>query len=415
MKQDRVVLSVLACYLACIYYAKRRRRSYMQQKVDEALEARHSRCTASGDAPKGSVWRVHNLITALDLEFESWWSMSSRGLFLTYAIPTISSVLYKTGGFERETARRYADMELLIREFNENAVDGTEVINDDMVVNFAGQPERAKRALQRVNAIHQQYKSMITYNDMVYTWSVFACTPARWMESRWSVRPLSAGEKECIYFHWLDIGRLLNLQVDKQFRNWDEIMAFKTAYETKHMRPTKSNAVVASSTIDYFIDGFFQYQWMRALSRPLVFQVMSCLQENSAHAEALGLPPANPVLYAVIDAFLTMRALVWRFLFPPPLAFTQDRLTAKEATSFSVGKGCPMTKNLYYPARALDFNNTTYKPLACPVVKRQQLGATPLDQAPDGGYALEDMGPPSVRKGWLCEKPVYLGHPPESE
>ena len=74
-----------------------------------------------------------------------------------------------------------------------------------------------------------------------------------------------------------------------------------------------------------------------------------------------------------------------------------------------------MTKNLYYPARALDFNNTTYKPLACPVVKRQQLGATPLDQAPDGGYALEDMGPPSVRKGWLCEKPVYLGHPPESE
>jgi hypothetical protein len=37
-----------------------------------------------------------------------------------YAIPSISNVLVATGGFQRNVKRRYADMELLIREFNEN-------------------------------------------------------------------------------------------------------------------------------------------------------------------------------------------------------------------------------------------------------------------------------------------------------
>ena len=181
------------------------------------------------------------------------------------------------------------------------------------------------------------------------------------------------------------------------------------------MRPNKSNTVVASSTIDYFINGFFRFQWMRKWIRPVVYQTMSCLQENPAHAEALGLPPANPVFRVVIDVLFTLRAFVWRHFIPPAPAFFQDRLTAREATTFSVGNGCPMTKNLYYPSRALDFNNATYKPLSCPMAPRGQAEAYPtLDKAPDGGYALEDMGPPSVRKGWLCEKPVYLGHPPDS-
>ena len=46
-------------------------------------------------------------------------------------------------------------MELLIREFNECAVDGTEA--------FGGQPARAKKALLRLNAIHAKYSNVITY------------------------------------------------------------------------------------------------------------------------------------------------------------------------------------------------------------------------------------------------------------
>ena len=59
------------------------------------------------------------------------------------------------GGFNKDVERRYADMELLIREFNESAVDGTEA--------YGGQPARAKKALLRLNAIHAKYSNIITY------------------------------------------------------------------------------------------------------------------------------------------------------------------------------------------------------------------------------------------------------------
>lgn len=407
-----IFLSCIIAYLGLVRFARWRRDAYMEATASLALRKRRNKESEGiHNDSKGSTWRVHNVLTALELEFEAWLSMSSRGLFLTYAIPSISGVLFKTGGFEKETARRYADMEILIREFNENAVDGTEFINDSMVANFAGQPERAKTALFRINAIHQKYKSVIKYEDMIYVWSVFACTPARWMESRWSVRPLTADEKECIYHHWIDIGKLMNLQVDTQFNNWDEIMDYKKNFEKKHMRPTKSNFVVASSTIEYFLVGVLPSAWMRNLFRPIVLQLMSCLQDDPSHALALGLPKANPFLLFILDVLLTFRALAVRWLLPPTPAFMQDRLTGKSPTVFTMhtdnksGSGCPM-KSIFYPARTLDFNNTTYIPL-----KISPTGGTGVETVPEGGYSLEDMGPPSVKKGYLCEKPVYLGHP----
>ncbi len=78
--------------------------------------------------PEGNIWRVHNLITGLEAAFETHASIATRGLLLSYTIHSISGPLIKTGGFRRDIQRRYADMELLIREFNENAVDGDPLI-----------------------------------------------------------------------------------------------------------------------------------------------------------------------------------------------------------------------------------------------------------------------------------------------
>ena len=71
-------------------------------------------------------------------------------------------------------------MELLIREFNENAIDGTEAWN--------GNPERAQKAIRRLNAIHSQYGKLILYRDMLYVLTVFMCTPSLWSQTRWSAR-----------------------------------------------------------------------------------------------------------------------------------------------------------------------------------------------------------------------------------
>ena len=124
-------------YVIVVQLLRRWRKAYLHELVEDALNG------------TGSVWRVHNVLTANELQFEAMLSMSVRGLLSTYAIPTISGVLLQTGGFSRDVRRRYADMELLIREFNENAADGE--------TRWDGQPDRARIAIQRLNAIHAAY------------------------------------------------------------------------------------------------------------------------------------------------------------------------------------------------------------------------------------------------------------------
>lgn len=338
-----------------------------------------------------SAWRMHNLLTANELVFESWMAMVSRGLFLTYAVPSISAVLQHTGGFSKDVDRRYADTELLIREFSESAVDGT--------VAFNGQPHRAVLALHRLNAIHQEYSNLITYRDMVYVLSVFAVAPGTWFASRWSWRDLSPEERECVYHQWCQIGTVMGLDISTHFSCWGDIRDYKKAFEAKHMRYAPSNKLVAHSTIDWFLEGSLP-PWLSRIVKPLVLQVMSTMQESPAHAEALGLPAANPVLMLLVDAALTARALFCRYLLLPRRIRCKDRLTGTDGVKIThgnnypfEGQGCPVSMT-YRPTRSLDFNNKTYTP----------------EGTHGEPYIIENMGPRHIEAGLLCPHPRYLGH-----
>ena len=92
-------------YLGYVGVKRRERDAWLKKVADDALEARRS-APGTEKSTTGSTWRVHNLLTALEFEFEAWLSMSARGLFLTYASPSISSILYKTGGFNKDIDRR---------------------------------------------------------------------------------------------------------------------------------------------------------------------------------------------------------------------------------------------------------------------------------------------------------------------
>ena len=348
-------------------------------------------CGSDSSMIAASTWRIHNLLTANELVFESWLAMSARGLFLTYAIPSISSVLTHTGGFNKDVARRYADMELLIREFNECAIDGT--------TSHDGMPHRAKLACHRLNAIHSQYAKVITYRDMVYVLCIFALSPSTWFGSRWSWRDTTPQERQCIFLHWANIGAELGLDIRSHFKSWDDMRGYKAAFEAKHMRYAASNKTVGYSTIDFFVHGTIP-TFLQSTVRPVVLQLMSILQETPQHAEALGLPKANPILAVIVDVLLTTRAVLCKYLLPPrPLSF-KDRLTGVEgheskqiATKevFGISK-CPFSVQ-YRPRRPLDFNNTTYSP----------------EGTPGSAYTIENMGPASVEIGKLEEKPQYLG------
>jgi hypothetical protein len=81
----------------------------------------------------------------------------------SYAIPSISKVLVGTGGFLRNMNRRYADMELILREFNENfpnagGVTGgchfKDFLNVANACDMEHGHERFRKAILRLNAIH---------------------------------------------------------------------------------------------------------------------------------------------------------------------------------------------------------------------------------------------------------------------
>ena len=464
-----IVAAVVIVWMTTVAILRAQRASYMLESCNAALaarqikESRHankkkkktkpksgndtgtSTDTGSGtgtgtdtdtisDAEYGSAWRVHNFLTACELKWEAWLAMSARGLFLTYGIPSIarcdlpvyhpspgapllpsntpadppstpaprpSSVLHKTGGFDTDTDRRYADMELLIREFNENDP------NPDGCAHFDGQPERARTALLRLNAIHDAYGSVILYRDMMYVLAVFMTTPFLLMESRWSWRRCTVPEKECIFLHWVDIGTLMGLRVQENFACLDDVVAYKYAYEEKHMRHCKSNSVVGDATIEFFITGVV-WTPMQAAARPLVHMLMSVLQERPQHAAALGLPlvQSAPLLFATlaaaVDVTLTFKALFTKYLLPPlPLGW-KDRLTgdrpqgssgSSSSSSSSGGGGgkCPFS---FRPMRALDFNNATY---------------TPTGALDTGAYVIENMGPRHIPAGAFTGTPRYVG------
>jgi hypothetical protein len=435
-----VALGVLTLWMLLVAYLRRSRAQYLAACCRAALEKREAinignlggkgysteHEPALGTVPVngvyGSTWRVHNLITACELKFEAWLAMSARGLFLTYGIPSISAVLHKTGGFDTDTKRRYADMELLIREFNENAPDGC--------LHFDGQPDRARRAIERLNAIHDKYGATILYRDMMYVLAVFMTTPYILMTSWWlSWRGLTADEKECIYWHWVDIGSMMGLRVTDNFKSLDDVVAYKYAFERKHMRKVDSNVIVGHSTIDFFVKGCV-WAPLRPLARPLILCAMAAMQENRQQAAALGLPVMGASVVGVLlypPVALLLHVLFWtkavftRLLLPPLSLRKIDRLTGRRPVNASSSSyddrdmsensnnglsdstsrverksSCPFA---FRPVRPLDFNNSTYLP-------HPPNGDNERGQS---AYVIEHMGPRHIPAGETTKTPRYRG------
>eukprot|EP00468_Gymnochlora_sp_CCMP2014_P000860 CAMPEP_0167741250 /NCGR_PEP_ID=MMETSP0110_2-20121227/752_1 /TAXON_ID=629695 /ORGANISM="Gymnochlora sp., Strain CCMP2014" /LENGTH=111 /DNA_ID=CAMNT_0007625281 /DNA_START=175 /DNA_END=510 /DNA_ORIENTATION=- len=98
------------------------------------------------------------------------------GLFKTYAVPSISAVLIKTGQFTSGFTtcnRRYDDTDLIIGEI---------LCHGDM------DHPRSKLAIRRLNWLHGHYK--ISNEDFLYTLAVFACESVQWVK-RWGWREMT--------------------------------------------------------------------------------------------------------------------------------------------------------------------------------------------------------------------------------
>ncbi|EYE91279.1 uncharacterized protein EURHEDRAFT_487208 [Aspergillus ruber CBS 135680] len=227
-------------------------------------------------------------------------------LFRTYGIPTISNLLLKTSQFSDSATsfKRYADTGTLIGEF----------------IAFEPHSDRAQTAIARTKYLHKGYRAsgMILESDMLYTLSLFATEPIRFVKL-YEWREMTDMERCAVGTYWKSLGDALGINYDTLpsgrtgFRdgiNWlEEISAWEQQYEVEHMKPHVRNKEIADKTIDvllYYIPSFM---------KPLGVNLISYLMDDRLRIAMMY--PVPPALSAVFATVFQLRQFYLRYLALP--------------------------------------------------------------------------------------------------
>jgi hypothetical protein len=240
------------------------------------------------------------------------------GLFKTYSIPSISSILLKTHEMERNMNKRYDDTDLLIREFTEH--DPSHL--------------RSQLAIQRLNFLHSHYP--ISNSDYLYTLTVFMVEPILWIQ-RYGYREAHHLEKESLHLVWCDIGKKMGIR--DLPRSWEEGYAWMNEYEATRMRFHPANAIIANATVDLFLS------ILPAFLRPFGYSAILAFC-SPALREAMGFGDPPPGLSSLITTVMFFQATFIKYLSPPrskslvrtPLLLLPSDTPGDQRT----GVGCPL-------------------------------------------------------------------------
>ncbi|KAL9601348.1 MAG: hypothetical protein Q9179_002891, partial [Wetmoreana sp. 5 TL-2023] len=167
-------------------------------------------------------------------------------LFRTYGIPSVSRLLVATSQLSdaATASKRYADTVVLVREF----------------MSHRPSHPRTLEAIARMNYIHSLYQKSgdIRDDDMLFTLSLFALEPIRWIE-RYEWRALKEFEKCAIGTFWKSIGDAMGISYQKlrlveqgwtDGLQWLEVVAeWSERYEREHMIPHINNRKTADQTV----------------------------------------------------------------------------------------------------------------------------------------------------------------------
>ena len=173
-------------------------------------------------------------------------------LLNTYAIPSISGLLARTGEFTRRARKRYDDTELLLAEIGENG--------------FASAP--AGEALERINEMHGRFR--IANDDYRYVLSTFVFNPIDWMaEYR---RPFTANEQQAWLRYYQELGRRMGIGDIPE--TLDAFRLFRERFEVERMIYATSNREVSDVTIDLVL-GMYVPRFLYPLGRPVAMALCS--------------------------------------------------------------------------------------------------------------------------------------------
>lgn len=173
-------------------------------------------------------------------------------LFRTYGISSISRVLVATSQLSdiATASKRYADTAVLIREF----------------MSHRPSEPRTLEAIARMNYIHSLYQKsgQIQEDDMLFTLSLFAIEPIRWI-GRYEWRQLEQFEQCALGTFWKSIGDAMGIRYRKlksaqegwmDGLHWlKELEEWSELYENENMVPHLDNKKIADETVAILLWG----------------------------------------------------------------------------------------------------------------------------------------------------------------
>lgn len=208
-------------------------------------------------------------------------------LFRTYAVPSVSRLLYKTGEFVRRPRKRYDDTELILAEILENGFDS----------------KRGKAALRRLNEMHGRFR--IANSDFLYVLSTFIYEPIRWIE-RFGWRPLTQPERLAFFNYYRELGQRMHIEnIPSDFHEFER---YNVDYEREHFRYAQSNQIVGAVTRDLLL-GFYVPSLLFPLARPVVHALM-----DAPLLQSMGFPAPPRPLQSLVTGILRLRSRVLRRL-----------------------------------------------------------------------------------------------------
>lgn len=192
-------------------------------------------------------------------------------LFKTYAIPSISKILVKSGQLSSSdvVARRYTDTGVLISTWVTcPIVSLADTLLEEKSVRGGDVDPRGAIAIARVNWLHSRWPG-IEQEDYLYTLSLFILEPIHWarnygwraltpLEEEVSKHVVGAhrlksqlGFTQALFVFWSEVGRKLN--VENIPDTFDELREWSQIYEETKMIYAESNYQTSMHTMDFLL------------------------------------------------------------------------------------------------------------------------------------------------------------------
>ena len=344
------------------------------------------------------AYRIQQTIAELEFPF-TFEKALQFALFRTYGIPSVSKLLNATSELSSPVtaSKRFTDTTVLILEFMTNAPTSARTIE----------------AISRMNYIHSGYQKAgkISDEDMLYTLSLFALEPIRWI-GRYEWRGLEDFEKCAIGTFWKSMGDAMGIPYDRlesgktgflDGLQWlDEIQEWAETYEVENMKPHPSNHQTAEQTTLILL-------WnVPPFLHPLGKEVVATLMDDRLRT-AMMYPPPPKLLSTLVTSTLSLRAFLIRHLFLPRPSFLRLRNTGSAPTPQG-------TYHLMrYVAAPFYIQPTVWRRWGPPSWGARLLGL-PLpgdegDRYRPGGYRVGDVGPDRMQgkgEAWARESQAKL-------